>query len=88
MRLFRSIEEKHGVDQPGYAPALECSYEPRPEDHRVGATEILGSLIIPIAGLVFAIMRFADDEVGPGLACLLTGAIGTAVWACAVVLLT
>lgn len=80
MRVLRSIEDKHGVELPGYEAPVE--EEPTPADHRgpLGPLEIIGSFVIPIAGIVFAIMRFADEEIGPGLACLLIGAVGFVFW--------
>lgn len=81
MPLFGSIESKHGVNEPGYEPPVD---EPITlADDRggpVGYLEIIGSFMMPIAGVVFAIMRFVDNEVGPGLACLLVGAVGFACW--------
>jgi len=80
MRLLGSIENKHGVNEPGYEAPVD---EPvTVEDHHgpIGYLEIIGSFVVPIAGVIFAIMRFADDEVGPGLACLLVGALGFACW--------
>jgi hypothetical protein len=50
------------------------------ESNKVGALEIVGSLALPIAGVVFAMMRFVDNEVGPGLACLLAGIVGWSCW--------
>jgi hypothetical protein len=80
VRLLGSIENKHGVNEPGYeAPVVEPATI---TDHHgpIGYLEIIGSFVMPIAGVVFAIMRFADNEVGPGLACLLVGVLGFACW--------
>ena len=79
MKFLRSIESKHGVELPGYEPPVE--EEPTfSDDEPFGALEIIGSFVFPIAGIVFAIMRFADEEIGPGLACLLIGALGFVCW--------
>ena len=80
-RLFGSIEARHGVDEPGYRLPVDEPVALIREDRRgVGPLEIVGSLLIPIAGLVFAIMRLSDDEVGPGFACLLVGVVGAFCW--------
>jgi hypothetical protein len=80
MQPFKSIEGRHGVNEPGYEPPRDEPVALHEGDKHVGPVEIIGSLLVPIAGIVFAIMRFADNEVGPGLACLLTGIVGMAGW--------
>jgi hypothetical protein len=80
MRLFGSIEDRHGVDEPDYELPVDEPVAIPEEDKRVGPLEIIGSLVIPPAGVVFAIMRFASNEVGPGFACLLTGIVGWFCW--------
>jgi len=79
-RLFGSIEDKHGVHDPAYEPPVEQAASIIEHKDGFGALEIIGCLLIPIGGVVFAIMRFADEEVGAGLACLLMGALSAAGW--------
>lgn len=79
-RLFGSIEDRHGVDEPGYEPPAPEHAQIVEHKDKFGAVEIIGCLLIPIGGVIFAIMRFADEEVGAGLACLLMGALSAAGW--------
>jgi hypothetical protein len=82
---FGSIEGRHGIDRPGYEPPVDEPVTLDDDRGPVGPIEIIGSFLVPIAGFVFAVMRFADDEVGPGLACLLVGALGFACWTLAII---
>jgi hypothetical protein len=75
-----SIESKHGVDEPGYEPPIHDIEITTPDETEFGALEIIGSLVLPVVGIAFAVMRFAREEVGKGFACLLMGALGAAVW--------
>ncbi len=83
-----SIESKHGVDEPGYVPPARRAVEVG-EDEPIGDSinlfEATVSLVIPIAGLGLAIWRFGRNNVGPGIADLMLGALGFAI---AVVILT
>jgi hypothetical protein len=80
MPLFGSIEKKTGVEEPGYEPPIDDAPVEAPDETSFGWLEVIGSLLIPIAGVVFAIMRFVREEVGKGLACLLLALIGFYVW--------
>ena len=51
------------------------------ETHPEMAAEMVLSAGIPVLSLFLAIRRFRRDEVGPGLALLLTGFLGTLLWA-------
>lgn len=57
---------------------VECQER---EVQRGMALELVVSLIIPPLSTLFAIVRFARAQVGPGLALLLTGFVGTQLWA-------
>jgi hypothetical protein len=75
-----SIESKHGVDEPDYAPperlAVEAADEVEPIGDSINLFEAIVSLVIPIAGLGLAIWRFGRNNVGPGIADLLLGGLG------------
>jgi hypothetical protein len=75
-----SIESRHGVDEPGYESPVDEPITLADHHGPVGYLEIIGSFVLPIAGVIFAIMRFTDEEIGSGLACLLVGALGFACW--------
>lgn len=87
MSLFGSIEDKHGVNEPGYTPTVDEPIQLADDKGPIGVLEIVGSVLVPIAGVVFAIMRFADNEVGPGIACLLMSMIGWFCWAIAILVI-
>lgn len=71
-----SIESKYGVHEPGYEPPVDEPIKLSEDHGPIGSLEIIGSFMLPIAGVIFAIMRFTDEEIGSGLACLLVGALG------------
>lgn len=81
----RSIEDRHGVDAPDYEPPAEAVIEIPEEATGFGALEVVGSILMPIAGIGFAILRFSDEEIGRGLACLLLAGLGVSIWAVALV---
>jgi hypothetical protein len=70
-----------GVEEPGYQvpdePADVALEQPR---GALGAIEIVGGLVFPLAGIIFAVMRFSDEEIGRGLACVSIAALGCAAW--------
>lgn len=80
VRGFRTIEQRRGVDQPGYQPPVDRASFPGQEDKGFGWTDALGALLVPLWGLWRAIRRFARREVGPGLACLLCAGVGVFGW--------
>jgi hypothetical protein len=81
LRFGRSIEARLGVEEPGYQvpdePADVAREQPR---GALGAIEIIGGLVFPLAGFIFAVMRFSDEEIGRGLACALIAVLGSAAW--------
>ena len=78
MPLLSRIEDKHGVDEPGYqyaepdAPELDR----KPIDHTLSFGEALVAFVIPIAGLGLAVWRFGRGDIGPGFANLQLGGLG------------
>jgi hypothetical protein len=75
-----SIESKHGVDEPGYKPPIDRHIVEVIDDEPIGNSlsplEAIVSLVIPIAGIGLAIWRFGRNNVGPGIADLMLGALG------------
>jgi hypothetical protein len=77
--------ERIDPDHPHYVGWLQAYQQlardrPRPEG--VGV-EIAFAVLIPPIAVILAIVRFARDEVGPGLALLLSGWVGAGLYAAA-----
>jgi hypothetical protein len=80
VRVGRSIEDKHGVNEPDYTPS------PRHDDdhdrgaegagHTLDGLEAFVAFVVPFAALGIAIWRFGRGDVGPGIANLILGGLG------------
>lgn len=83
MGPFRRLEDKHGVDEPGYEPptdeiAVESKVEP-PADHML-RTGIVWAILIPFVGVILAIRLWARERVGQGFAVLATAILVVVVY--------
>jgi hypothetical protein len=91
MRLFRSIENKHGVEDPDYRPSDNApevptdDFEPVEQRPKGIGGWVVASLFIPLVGFVVGIRELARDRVGPGLALILVSFVCAGGWTIALV---
>jgi hypothetical protein len=78
MGPFRSIEDRHGVNEPGYEPPVEPTYEIAPitDSRTLSLLEAFVVLTFPALGVGLSVWRFGRGDVGPGIADLMLSLIG------------
>ncbi len=77
--MFKSIEERAGVNQEGYQPPVDQAVVEAP-CKAFDWIDVLWCLIFPPFGVVAAIKRLIREEVGPGLAYLVLAVVGFAAY--------
>ena len=82
---MRSIEDRYGVDDPGYQPPVREPVEiVEPDPGRpLSVEDGVWIVFVPIWGVVMAVKYFTRERVGLGLASLLLAAVGFAAWSAA-----
>jgi hypothetical protein len=84
--LFGSIEDRAGMNKPGYQPPADAVETADTPDAEWPVWTI--AVLFPLAGIIWGIVWLARDRIGPGLGLIFAALLSAACWTAVILALT